>query len=259
MAAAALPAHRHDAADATSDGRPAWTPPNDQAKKPATFAIIALVVGIIALLTGLVPVLGLLLGAAGITLGIIALVKKQSKGMAIAALVLSGLAFIASASTTAALGTIASNADSQSAPTAVESSEPSEAAKDTTEAAEEPAVVEEPAAPAPEPEPEEPSVPAEFTSALDQADTYSNLMYMSKAGVYDQLVSEFGGQFTPEAAQYAIDNVESDWNNNALESAKNYQETMSMSPAAIYDQLVSEYGGQFLPSEADYAIAHLNE
>ncbi|MBP1951738.1 hypothetical protein J2Z27_000773 [Jeotgalicoccus aerolatus] len=29
---------------------------------------------------------------------------------------------------------------------------------------------------------------------------------MSKAGIYDQLVSEYGEQFTPEEAQYAIDN-----------------------------------------------------
>ena len=33
-------------------------------------------------------------------------------------------------------------------------------------------------------------------------------MNMSKAGIYDQLTSEYGGQFTEEAAQYAIDNLE---------------------------------------------------
>ena len=84
-------------------------------------------------------------------------------------------------------------------------------------------------------------------------------MHMSKAGIYDQLVSEYGEQFSAEAAQYAIDNIKADWNANALAKAKSYQETMSMSPAAIYDQLISEYGEQFLPSEADYAIAHLND
>ena len=105
-------------------------------------------------------------------------------------------------------------------------------------------------------EPEE-NVPTEYRSALNQAKTYSDMMHMSKQGIYDQLVSEYGGQFTPEAAQYAIDNVDADWNQNALEKARTYQETMSMSPAAIRDQLISEYGEKFTEEEADYAIAHL--
>ncbi len=84
-------------------------------------------------------------------------------------------------------------------------------------------------------------------------------MHMSKAGLYGQLISEYGGQFTVEAAQYAIDNVEADWNANALASGKSYQELMAMSPAAIHDQLTSEYGGQFTVLEADYAVLHLND
>ena len=75
-------------------------------------------------------------------------------------------------------------------------------------------------------------------------------MNMSKAGIYDQLTSEYGGQFTEEAAQYAIDNVNADWNKNALEKAKVYQDSMAMSKNAIYDQLTSEYGEQFTESQA---------
>ena len=104
----------------------------------------------------------------------------------------------------------------------------------------------------------EDNIPTEYKSALKQAETYSEMMHMSKAGIYDQLTSEYGGQFTAEAAQYAIDNVEADWKKNALESAKSYQETMSMSPSAIYDQLVSEYGEQFTAEEAQYAIDNLD-
>ena len=84
-------------------------------------------------------------------------------------------------------------------------------------------------------------------------------MHMSKAGLYNQLTSEYGEKFSPEAAQYAIDNVQADWNANALAKAKSYQTTMSMSPEAIRDQLTSEYGEQFTPEEADYAIQHLND
>lgn len=104
----------------------------------------------------------------------------------------------------------------------------------------------------------DPDVPTEYISALAQAETYANMMNMSKQGVYDQLTSEYGGQFTNEAAQYAIDNVSTDWNANALAKAESYQETMHMSPDAIYDQLVSEYGEQFTPEQAQYAVDNLS-
>ena len=94
-------------------------------------------------------------------------------------------------------------------------------------------------------------------NALQTAQNYSDQMHMSKAGIYDQLISEYGEQFTESEAQYAVDHVQADWNQNALETARSYQETMDMSPSAIWDQLVSEYGEQFTESEADYAIANL--
>lgn len=101
-------------------------------------------------------------------------------------------------------------------------------------------------------------VPTEYISALNQADSYANNMHMSKQGVYDQLVSQYGGKFSAESAQYAIDNIKTDWNANALASAKSYQK-MNMSPAAIHDQLTSDYGAKFTPDEANYAIAHLSD
>lgn len=127
-------------------------------------------------------------------------------------------------------------------------------ADDTSAAATEPAATE----PAEE-EPAEPEVPAEFSSALTKAEQYSEIMSMSKQGIYDQLTSEYGEQFSAEAAQYAVDTMTADWNANALAKAQQYQDTMSMSPAAIHDQLTSEYGEQFTSAEADYAIAHLND
>ncbi|RBP87896.1 host cell surface-exposed lipoprotein [Cytobacillus firmus] len=108
-----------------------------------------------------------------------------------------------------------------------------------------------------EPVKEEKKIPTEFKSALNQAETYSDTFHLSKAGLFDQLTSEYGGQFSQEAAQYAIDNIKADWNKNALEQAKTYQEEMSMSPEAIRDQLTSEHGGQFTQEEADYAVESL--
>lgn len=107
-------------------------------------------------------------------------------------------------------------------------------------------------------EEEDSSVPAEYSSALTKAQSYSDMMHMSKAGLYDQLTSEYGEQFSADAAQYGIDNVDADWNQNALEKAKSYQDNMAMSPDAIHDQLTSEHGEQFTSSQADYAIEHLN-
>ncbi len=107
-------------------------------------------------------------------------------------------------------------------------------------------------------EKQEPDVPAEYKAALAKADTYANTQHMSEKGLYEQLTSEYGEQFSKEAAQYAIDNVETDYNANALAKAKTYQETQNMSPAAIRDQLVSEYGEKFTAAQADYAIKNLN-
>jgi hypothetical protein len=106
---------------------------------------------------------------------------------------------------------------------------------------------------------EDTSVPKEYRNALRSAKTYSDMMHMSKQGIYDQLTSEYGDQFDVEAAQYAIDNIKGDYLEAALKSAKNYQETMSMSKDAIYDQLTSEYGEKFTAEEAQYAIDNLDE
>ncbi|MFR6017579.1 MAG: Ltp family lipoprotein [Paraclostridium sordellii] len=117
--------------------------------------------------------------------------------------------------------------------------------------------VEEKAENTPVEEKEEENVPTEYKSALIKAKTYSDTMGMSKAGLYDQLTSEYGEKFTEEAAQYAIDNIKADWKENALKKAKTYQESMAMSPSAIYDQLISEYGEKFTEEEAQYAIDNL--
>ena len=102
-----------------------------------------------------------------------------------------------------------------------------------------------------------PDVPREHKNALAKAKTYSDTMHMSKQGIYKQLTTEIEG-FSPEAAQYAIDNLQADYNANALAKAKTYADTMHMSKQGIYNQLTSEFEG-FTDSEADYAVAHLNK
>lgn len=100
-------------------------------------------------------------------------------------------------------------------------------------------------------------VSQEFKNALKKGQSYADTMSMSKQGVYNQLTSEYGEGFPSEAAQYAIDNLNVDWNSNALKKAKTYYEGMSMSKDGVYDQLVSDYGEQFTAEEAQYAIDNL--
>ncbi|RSX50774.1 Ltp family lipoprotein [Bifidobacterium callimiconis] len=101
--------------------------------------------------------------------------------------------------------------------------------------------------------------PTEYKNALVQAGQYSSMMHMSKQGIYDQLVSPYGGQFPADAAQWAVDHVQADWNANALEMAKSYRDNLNLSTEAIRDQLASPYGEKFTQDEANYAIEHLND
>ena len=106
---------------------------------------------------------------------------------------------------------------------------------------------------------EDTSVPKEYRNALHKAENYSKMMHMSKQRIYDQLTSEYGEKFDAEAAQYAIDNLNADYNENALKCGENYKKTMHMSKARIYDQLTSENGEKFTSEEAQYAIDNLDE
>lgn len=108
------------------------------------------------------------------------------------------------------------------------------------------------------PSPRADEVPREYRNALRSAENYLEFSAFSYQGLYDQLTSEYADQFPADAAQYAVDNLQVDWNEQALKSAKQYLEFSPMSDAELYDQLVSEYGEQFTPEQAQYAIDHLD-
>lgn len=97
----------------------------------------------------------------------------------------------------------------------------------------------------------------EDKNALAKAESYSSMMHMSKAAIYDQLTSSYGEGFPAESAQYAVDHLVADYKANALEKAKDYQKSMNMSRSAIYEQLTSSYGEKFTAEEAQYAVDHL--
>lgn len=115
-----------------------------------------------------------------------------------------------------------------------------------------------PAAPAaPAPAESNDDVPREYKNALRQAEMYLKTQGFSEAGLRDQLMSEYGGQFPADAADYALANVDADWNAEALEAAQAYQSTIPMSDDQLFDQLTSPYGGKFTPEQAQYAIDNL--
>lgn len=99
----------------------------------------------------------------------------------------------------------------------------------------------------------------EEKAALNSAETYSDMMHMSKAGIYDQLTSSAGDKYPSDAAQYAVDNLETDYEENALKSAENYIDMMDMSDDELYNQLTSDAGDKFTEEEAQYAIDNIED
>lgn len=95
------------------------------------------------------------------------------------------------------------------------------------------------------------NAPREHQNALQKGYDYLDYTAFSKSGLYKQLVYE---EFPEEAAQFAIDNIEADWNAQALAKAKDYLDYSSFSNQGLYDQLVYE---GFTAEEAQYAIDNL--
>lgn len=105
---------------------------------------------------------------------------------------------------------------------------------------------------------QETKVPREHRNALRSAEVYLKTMPFSKKGLYNQLTSDAGEKYPADAAQYAVDNVKTNWKENALKAAKNYDKIMPMSKQGLYEQLTSTVGDGYTPEEAQYAVDHLN-
>ena len=60
----------------------------------------------------------------------------------------------------------------------------------------------------------EKQIPKEYTIAIKKARIYSDNMHMSKKGIYNQLISDYREKFPPEAAQYAVDNLNANYKLN---------------------------------------------
>lgn len=101
------------------------------------------------------------------------------------------------------------------------------------------------------------NIPREHRNALRSAEVYLKTMPFSKKGLYQQLTSQAGEKYPADAAQYAVDNVKTNWKENALKAAQNYDKLMPMSKQGLYEQLTSSAGDGYTPEEAQYAVDHL--
>lgn len=95
-------------------------------------------------------------------------------------------------------------------------------------------------------------VKAEYKDALKKAKDHPLVKKISKQGMHNWLTSE-PNLFSPEAAQWAVDNMRADWKANALEKGKSCQGT----PEGIYSHLISDEEG-FTEEEAGHAVSHLD-
>jgi endonuclease YncB( thermonuclease family) len=97
----------------------------------------------------------------------------------------------------------------------------------------------------------EAAVPAEYHNALRTAEDYLDYTAFSESGLIDQLEYE---QYSTEAAQWAVENVDVDWNEQAALSAAQYLDYTAFSEGGLRDQL--EYEG-FTPEQIDFAISEM--
>lgn len=101
----------------------------------------------------------------------------------------------------------------------------------------------------PEPEPEpEPQVSAGEENALRSAESYLDYTAFSKSGLAKQL--KFEG-YTESEAQYAVNNIDADWNEQAVASAKSYLEYTSFSRSGLIQQLKFE---GFTQEQAEFGV-----
>jgi hypothetical protein len=89
--------------------------------------------------------------------------------------------------------------------------------------------------------------------AMASAESYLEMSGFSYHGLYQQLSSSAGEGFTESEAQYAVDHVDVDWNQEAVESARSYLDMMPMSKSELISQLSSSAGEGFTYEQALYA------
>lgn len=95
---------------------------------------------------------------------------------------------------------------------------------------------------------------ASHREALEAAKSYLRSGHFSKAGLIEQLSSEYGEGFSRADARWAVAQTHANWNAEAVEAAKSYLRSGHFSRASLIDQLQSEYGENFTHAQAVYGV-----
>lgn len=89
-------------------------------------------------------------------------------------------------------------------------------------------------------------------NAVRSAEQYLSMSGFSRAGLIDQLSSEYGNGYSVSDATVAVDSLNVDWNQQAVRSAQQYLEMTGFSCSGLIEQLSSEYGNKYTRSQASY-------
>lgn len=174
----------------------------------------------------------------------------MKKGLIIAAVVIVALA---------AIGSLGGKKEDVKAPEEVkaeeaEKVEPQEALEEVTEESEaQEEVVDEP----------DDDLTASQRNAVKQAESYLEFTAFSRAGLINQLSSEYGNGYPEEDAEFAVQYLEDigavDWNDQAAKSAEHYLEVSAFSRKGLINQLSSDAGEKFTQDQAEYGVQYLED
>jgi len=91
--------------------------------------------------------------------------------------------------------------------------------------------------------------------AVDAAKGYLSLgQGFSEQGLLSQLTSSAGSGFTQAQAEYAVNYLHPDWDQQAVDAAKGYLQLGGFSQASLLQQLTSSAGSGFTQAQAEYAV-----
>ena len=103
----------------------------------------------------------------------------------------------------------------------------------------------------------EPEYTVSQENAIRSAESYLDLMGFSKAGLIEQLSSEYGDGFDKADAEFAVEHIDADWKAEAVEAGQSYLDLSGFSRSGLIEQLSSPYGDQFTLEQATYAADKL--
>jgi hypothetical protein len=106
------------------------------------------------------------------------------------------------------------------------------------------------------PAPTAPAMTTEQQQAVDAAQGYLSLgQGFSYAGLLQQLTSSAGNGFSKSDAEFAINYVKPDWDQQAVDAAKGYLSLgEGFSRSSLLQQLTSSYGDGFTQAQAEYGV-----